>query len=123
MTGVGQGAEIHRCEQADGTVAFQETPCPEPARVSSDDKQSSKESNDDQAAPQPEVLDTVVSATESDESPALVSTERAECEKMTRDAIDAIDDEMRKNRTAEAREAYLGELLELTQQLRACKQL
>ncbi len=45
-------------------------------------------------------------------------------EKTTRDAIDAIDLEMRGNAyTKEQGEEYLAELLTLTRQLRACKQL
>jgi hypothetical protein len=43
---------------------------------------------------------------------------------MTRDAIDAIDLEMRENPyTKKQAEDYRAELLALTQQLRACKQL
>jgi hypothetical protein len=56
--------------------------------------------------------------------PGPVSQDRAECEKTTRDAIDAIDLEMRETAyTKEQGEEYLAELLVLTQQLRACKQL
>ena len=56
--------------------------------------------------------------------PEPVSQDRAECEKMTRDAIDAIDLEMRENPyTKEHGEEYRAELLALTQQLRARKQL
>jgi hypothetical protein len=43
---------------------------------------------------------------------------------MTRDAIDAIDLEMRQTTyTREQGREYLAALLELTEQLRACKQL
>jgi hypothetical protein len=56
--------------------------------------------------------------------PEALSHDRAECEKTTREAIDAIDLEMREQAyTREQGEAYLAELLQLTQQLRACKQL
>lgn len=56
--------------------------------------------------------------------PEPASQDRAECEKTTRDAIDAIDLEMRQAPyTKEQGEEYLAELLVLTQQLRACKQL
>jgi len=56
--------------------------------------------------------------------PEPVSPDRAECQKTTRDAIDAIDLELRENAyTKEEGQAYLADLLELTQQLRACKQL
>jgi hypothetical protein len=57
-------------------------------------------------------------------SPELLSQDRAECEKTTRDAIDAIDLEMRETAcTKEQGQEYLAELLALTQQLRGCKQL
>ena len=55
--------------------------------------------------------------------PAPLSQDRAEYEKTTRDAIDAIGLELRKNYSDDASKAYLAELLELTRQLRACKQL
>ncbi|NND36750.1 MAG: hypothetical protein HKN81_06390 [Gammaproteobacteria bacterium] len=56
--------------------------------------------------------------------PERASIDRAECEKTTRDAIDAIDREMRAHAySKEQGQEYLAELLELTQQLRACKQL
>ena len=58
------------------------------------------------------------------ELPEPVSQDRAECERKTRDAIDAIDLEMRENPyTKEQGEEYPAELLALTQHLRACKQL
>jgi hypothetical protein len=53
-----------------------------------------------------------------------VSPDRSECQKTTRDAIDAIDFEMRENAyTKEEGQAYLADLLVLTEQLRACKRL
>ena len=56
--------------------------------------------------------------------PEAVSQDRAECETQTRDAIDAIDLEMRENAdTNEQGRQYLAQLLELTARLRACKEL
>ena len=56
--------------------------------------------------------------------PARLSVDRAACEKETRDAIDAIDVEMRQTSySQEQGEQYLADLLDLTRQLRACKQL
>ena len=119
--------EIHRCTQEDGTVAFQETPCPEPADVDSVDTPEDAEaqvSSDDffdfvnpydepEAPPQPS----------KPELPETLSRNRADCEKTTRDAIDAIDLEMRQGYSKQEGQDYLTELLALTQQLRACKQL
>ena len=96
--------EIYRCPLDDGTYAFQETPCPEPVQTI-----------DEPAEP----------PTQPEETPAEpVTQDRAECEKETRDAIDAIDLEMRQSAYSKARgQEYLAELRVLTQRLRACKQL
>lgn len=122
-----QDVEIHRCAQEDGTIAFQETPCPEPA---DDDDAEPKEEAEAPAASDG-FFDFVNPYDESDEppqpsEPALpkaLTQDRADCEKTTRDAIDAIDLEMRKGYSKEDGKHYLADLLELTQQLRACKQL
>ena len=123
--------EIHRCLLDDGTFAFQELPCAEPTEATDDSTEAIENSVPDEAAdengddfvnPFDEPADPPVSA----ESllPASISNDRAECEKTTRDAIDAIDLEMRQNPyTKEQGQAYLSELRVLTQQLRACKQL
>ena len=124
---------IHRCLLDDGTVAFQETPCSEQA-VDADD---GSEADESPSAGEPPAADDdafdfvnpfdepATPPTPSEpELPEPVSLDRAECEKTTRDAIDAIDLEMRENPdTKQQREEYLAELLALTQQLRACKQL
>ncbi len=125
--------EIHRCPQADGTVAFQATPCAEPVV----EPPSPDEPADKPAAAGDDFFDFVNpydetgEATLVEESPAQVdaplpepvSGNRAECEKITRDAIDAIDLEMRRGYSAEDGERYKAELMTLTRQLRACKQL
>ncbi|MDJ0699474.1 MAG: hypothetical protein QNJ07_06415 [Woeseiaceae bacterium] len=113
--------EIHRCTQDDGTVAFQEMPCAEPAE-SNDDV-----SGDDEPVVEDDFFD-FVNPFDEPPRPATetepVSQDRAECEKLTRDAIDAIDLEMRETRySKEQGDEYLAELLELTRQLRACKAL
>ena len=122
---------IHRCTQSDGTVSFQETPCPEP----SENENSADDGNDkDAAEPAPvDDLSDFVNPFDEPASPPLpdrpevpipLSQDRAECEETTRDAIDAIDAEMRNDAyTKEQGQEYLAELLELTRQLRACKQL
>ena len=125
--------EIHRCLQADGTIAFQEMPCAE-RPVDANDGSESEESRSagETPAADDDVFDFVNPFDEPASPPAPfeaklpepVSQDRAECEKTTRDAIDAIDLEMRETAyTKEQGDAYLAELLELTQQLRACKQL
>ena len=132
-TGTTADTEIHRCLLDDGTIAFQQKPCSEPG-ANADDSSGVGESKSarETSAADDDVLDFVNPFDESaslptpsePELPEPVSQDRAECEKTTRDAIDAIDLEMRKNPyTKEQGEEYRAELLALTQQLRACKQL
>jgi hypothetical protein len=132
-TGVAADTEIHRCLLEDGTVSFQETPCPEPT-VHVDNGSESAESHsengtpaaDDDAADILNPFDEPVNSPTPAEPtlPEPASQDRAECEKITRDTIDTIDLEMRGNAyTKEQGEEYLAELLVLTKQLRACKQL
>jgi hypothetical protein len=132
-TNVTADTVIHRCSLEDGTIAFQETPCAEPA-VNADDGIEAGKNHPDHgtAAADDEVFDFVnpfddpVSPPAPPEAtlPERVSQNRAECEKTTRNAIDVIDLEMRENAyTKEQGREYLVELLRLTQRLRACKQL
>ena len=127
------GTEIYRCSLEDGTIAFQEMPCPEPAE-SADESGDSGESNGDSSTPAPHdaAFDFVNPFDEPSGAPMPVeaalpealSEDRAACEKTTRDAIDVIDLEMRENPySKEQGQEYLAQLLELTRQLRACKQL
>ena len=103
-TSLSADTEIYRCALDDGTFAFQEMPCPEPVK----------------AVDEP----TEPPAEPEEEMPEPVTQDRAECEKATRDAIDAIDLEMRQAAySKEQGQEYLAELRVLTQQLRACKQL
>lgn len=130
------GAEIYRCPQADGTVSFQETPCPEPVANEETGSQGEQQPEDPATADalQAPVDDTFSSPFDDTDEPVistepvepalpLPSDDRAECEKLTRDAIDAIDLELQKGYSEEEREAYADELLLLTKQLRACKSL
>ena len=124
--------EIHRCLQEDGTIAFQEMPCPKQG-VDADDVSKSDESRGAGENPaSDDAFDFVNPFDEPARTPAAAETarpeppsqDRAECEKTTRDAIDAIDLEMREAAySKEQGQEYLAELLALTQQLRGCKQL
>ena len=125
--------EIHRCLLDDGTIAFQETPCSERPVDTNDGRESDESrSADETPAADDAVFDFVnpfdepasLPTPSEPDLPEPVSQDRTECEKLTRDAIDAIDLEMRESPyTKEQGEEYLAELLALTQQLRACKQL
>lgn len=131
-TSVAANTEIYRCQLEDGTIAFQATPCPEPAADADGGDDSGESADADEDPVEDDAFDFVnrfdepadPPAAEEEPLPEPVSQDRAECEKTTRDAIDAIDLEMREQAyTKEQGEAYLAELLALTQQLRACKQL
>lgn len=124
--------EIFRCALQDGTFGFQETPCPEAdSQVDgSDDIVDNQSDNNtpvaDDAFDFVNPFDEPVNPPTHTELPLPnpVSQDRTECEKITRDAIDVIDLEMRgKSYTKNEGEQYLAELLVLTRQLRACKQL
>ncbi len=132
-TSVAADTEIHRCLLEDGTMAFQEMSCPEPAQ-NADDGSKVDEIRSDNGSPatDDDVFEFVNPFDEPNSSPtpsgpALpvpMSQNRAECENTTRDAIDAIDLEMRQSAyTKEQGQEYLRDLLALTRQLRACKQL
>jgi hypothetical protein len=125
--------EIHRCLLDDGTIAFQEKPCSERAVDADGDSESERNhGTGEDATADDDAFDFVnpfdqparpPAATETT-GPGPVSRERADCEKVTRDAIDAIDREMRETAyTKEQGQAYLEKLLTLTQQLRHCKGL
>jgi hypothetical protein len=131
-TSVAADTEIHRCLLDDGTIAFQETPCP---RTAIDAGAASKAGESRSAGKPPDDSDDSDFASPFDEPavpvtpsepkrPAPGSQDRADCEKRTRDAIDAIDLEMKENTYSKAQgQAYLAELLALTARLRDCKQL
>jgi len=115
---------IHRCLLDDGTFAFQETPCSEAAADA--DVSSETPAADDGVFDFVNPFDEPASSPTPSEPtlPEPASQDRAECEKTTRDKIDAIDLDMRENPyTKEQGEEHLAQLLALTRQLRACKQL
>ena len=125
--------QIHRCLLDDGTYAFQELPCAEPDSGSENDSVGAGDSGSDEASAvsldEPDFVNPFdVPQDQSDDAepslPESISRDRATCEKTTRDAIDAIDLDMRqKPYTKEQGRIFLKELRVLTQQLRACKQL
>ena len=133
-SGVTAETQIHRCLLDDGTIAFQETPCPDPAPdadaagKAGENRGAGTSTDDgdyDESAFASPFDEPAVPVTPSEATlPAPVSRDRAECEKTTRDTIDAIDLEMKQtDYSKEQGQAYLAELLALTARLRECKQL
>jgi len=125
--------EIQRCLLEDGTIAFQEMPCPEPTSHVDDGSEAGENNSESGTPPADDNAFDFVNPFDEPENPPMpaeptlrvpASQDRAECEKITRDEIDAIDLEMRGTAySKEQGEEYLNELLALTQQLRTCKQL
>ena len=132
---MGQEPVIYRCTLPDGTTAFQGMPCDEAANpagesdTASDIPEQTDEDSDESARGAFDFVNPFDAPAESArdgapvESRPPLSADRAEREKQARDAIDAIDLEMRSGYTKAEGEAYLAELLELTRALRACKAL
>ncbi len=117
-----QEKTIHRCTQSDGSVAFQELPCPEQPQAAEEEQQEP-----DNPVPVEPADDFFSYENPFDEAPAesreLPSQDRVACEKTTRRAIDVIDAKLNESKSEDDRDTYLAELLDLTAQLRACKQL
>ena len=104
-------AEIYKCTDEHGNVAYLQTPCP---------PEIERES-----APTDEAEDDVAEVVESEDiaetSPEPQPDEALEvCKKRYRDQIDAIDAEIRESLSPAQASAYKERLLELTKQLRAC---
>jgi len=124
--GAAAETEVHRCPMEDGTVAFQEMPCPEPAAAAGDGVETSESDGETPGADEDAVdfvnpFDAPATPPVEPALPEPVSGDRAECEKTARDAIDAIDAEIAA--AGETAQKRLPELLALTGQLRACKDL
>ena len=131
--------EIFRCQQPDGTVAFQGQPCEEapstkPRDAATEDDSPVEPVAETSVEPEATASSDDVFASPFDEPAAAPapqpanaakspSEDRARCEKRTRDAIDAIDLEIRRESSADQRDQYLPRLRELTAELRACKLL
>jgi len=103
--------EIHKCVDADGNVAYQQTPCPVVA------EQADETPGPEQSA-QPSILEQQLEQTP-------VTGNRSEheieaCKDPLRDAIDEIEAEMLLGFSPEQAEAFKAKLRALTQEMRAC---
>ena len=116
-------AEIYKCEDPEGGIVFQETPCPEPKVEEPDEtaEPGNPSSLPEQGQPRrlergESLEDEVASIEEENQMRAEVEA----CKRQYRDAIDAIDLEIRNSYSPEQKEYYLGRLKELTEQMAAC---
>ena len=123
LLAAGNGAaEVYKCEDADGGIVFQQTPCPEPApEVDDADSTESKDANasdeERRAVGRDESVADVVAK---EQEQRRVSAEVAACKQQYRDAIDAIDVEIQNSYSPDQREYYLGRLKALTDKMSAC---
>ena len=107
-------AEIYKCTDAEDNLIYQQTPCPMPA--SETEKVAAPVTQDrDNREDTIEHVSKQAEVTEA-KPPELV----AQCKKQHRDAIDAIDAEMRRSYSPEQGDVYKQRLLALTEQLRSC---
>ena len=107
--------EIHTCPLPDGTVMYSQLPCPDEDLI--EDPEAPVRGDDGTPAERAET-DTV--ALTVDEDAAADSQDVADCKKRYRDAIDAIDAELREDYRPELADDYKQRLLALTQKLREC---
>lgn len=106
--------EIHTCPLPDGTVMYSQLPCPTEEPVENSDTPVS----DENALLDDEEADAI--AVTADEDEPADPQDVAECKQRYRDAIDAIDLELRENYRPELADDYKQRLLALTRQLREC---
>ena len=125
----GNAQEVYRCEDPEQGIIFQQTPCPEPEpEVPEATEEVQLTETEEEAAPAPtrqdrpsvgrnQSVEEVVAARQEAERE---SAEVKACKQQYRDAIDAIDLEIRNSYTPEQKEYYLGRLKALTDKMSAC---
>ena len=107
--------EIHKCVDADGNIAYQQTPCPvEKVTVTETEKAEVVElSEQAEELEEEEVVQAPVTSNQSHE-------EIEECKDPLRDAIDEVEAEMLRGFSPEQGEEFKVKLRTLTQDMRAC---
>lgn len=115
-------ADIHKCTDEYGNVAYQQTPCPaekveEAAVTDDDDTRTAEAAQDDEmteSSPEPQSSEAQIPSSRRPDEPL------EDCKKRYRDQIDEIDAELRTAFSPAQGDLYKERLLALTQQLRAC---
>ena len=117
-------AEVYKCEDPEQGVTYQQTPCPKPEPEETGDAAQAEAA--EPAAQQPAQREVVGRHQSVEDVIAAEQEDRARrqeieaCKQQYRDAIDAIDLEIRNSYTPEQREYYLGRLKALTEKMAAC---
>ena len=115
-------AEIHKCTDEHGNVAYLQTPCPAEKTEDADATRDVDDLADDvaesewvpESSPEPQPDEVEIPSSRQPGEPLRA------CKNRYRDQIDEIDAEMRASFSPEQAEAYKQRLLVLTRQLRAC---
>ena len=108
-------AEIYKCKDEYGNVAYLQTPCPV------EKTEETPATNDTDAKIAELVRDEEVTESLPEPSSRRPSEQLKDCKKRYRDQIDEIDAEMLTAFSPEQGAAYKERLLALTKQLRACE--
>ena len=105
--------EIHKCVDADGNIAYQQTPCPV-AKIEPQEAEQTVEAGEvgEDVVPVDAVATQPVASRADEDIEA--------CKQPLRDAIDDIEAEMLRGFSPEEGEQFKTELRTLTQQMRAC---
>lgn len=102
-------SEIHKCVDADGNIAYQQTPCPvEKKKTEVVELSEQLEELEEEQAPQVAVVSN------------LTHEEVEACKEPLRDAIDEVEAEMLRGFSPEQGEEFKVKLRTLTQEMRAC---
>jgi len=108
--------QIHKCTDADGSVAYSQLPCAAQKSVESEKTEPDAEAE----SATPVSTEQALSITEIPQEEAELETSRSACKKRYRDAIDAIDAEIGREYSPDKAEQYKQRLLLLTRELRQC---
>jgi hypothetical protein len=100
--------EIHKCVDADGNIAYQQTPCPVEKKLEVVELPEQVEAPEEEQPPQAPATNT------------QTHEEVEACKEPLRDAIDAIEAEMLRGFSPEQGEEFKVKLRTLTQEMRAC---
>ena len=106
---------IHQCKDANGDIIYSQLPC-------KDEAPAEPEAEAEEAPPEPPapISEVVEYAPPSAADSRRPGESAAACKKRYRDAIDAIDAEIRRDYSPDKDADYKQRLLALTRQLRAC---
>lgn len=108
--------QIHKCTDAEGGVVYSQLPCrPHETIESEKTEPDAKAESAIQVSGKPERSTDKVPTEERE-----LGADRAACKKRYRDAIDVIDEEIRREYSADKAEEYKQRLLQLTRKLREC---